>query len=291
MIPRDLSTEKIQERLAIDFNTYPKEVKKAAKYLISNTFEIPLYSLRKISKMAQISPSTLVRLVKLLGFQRYDEFKNIYIEDAKKSTSHFTINAQKIQQQNTDKSFQYFEQFAVKTLDCVLNDEVYDKIDPLLGQILSAKNIYIMGMRGSFSLGFYLHYLLHMMLPNVNLIRDQEGMLLSEINQMSSHDLVFVFGISPLSQSSTFAINQIVKKNPKIVVLTNEIIANIVPDATQLISLGNYSQTFLPSFIPFVAFSELLASKLIAKGDKRILDNIKQTESELSEVGIFVKPV
>ena len=71
MIPRNLSTEKIQERLAIDFNTYPKEVKKAAKYLISNTFEIPLYSLRKISKMAQISPSTLVRLVKLLGFQRF----------------------------------------------------------------------------------------------------------------------------------------------------------------------------------------------------------------------------
>jgi len=291
MISSNLSTEQIQERLTLGFNTYPKEVQKAAKYLISNTFEIPLYSIRKISKMAQISPSTLVRLVKLLGFQRYDEFKNIYIEDAKRSVSHFTLKAQKIQQQKTDKSFQSFEEFALQTMDCVLNDEVYDKIDPLLDQILSAKNIYIVGMRGSFSLGFYLHYLLHMMLPNVNLIRDQEGMLLSEITQMSSHDLVFVFGISPLSQSSTFAINQIVKKDPKIVVLTNEIIANIVPDATQLISLGNHSQTFLPSFIPFVAFSELLVSRLIAKGDKRILNYIKYTETELSDVGMFVKPV
>ena len=87
MISSNLSTEQIQERLTLGFNTYPKEVQKATKYLLSNTFEIPLYSLRKISKMAQISPSTLVRLVKLLGFQRYDEFKNIYIEDAKKSVS------------------------------------------------------------------------------------------------------------------------------------------------------------------------------------------------------------
>jgi DNA-binding MurR/RpiR family transcriptional regulator len=130
-----------------------------------------------------------------------------------------------------------------------------------------------------------------MMLPNVNLIRDQEGMLLSEINRMDNNDLVFVFGISPLSQSSKFAINQIVKRQPKILVLTNEIIANIVPDATQLISLGNHSQTLLPSFIPFVAFSEMLVSKLISKGEKRILDYIKRTETELSDVGMFVKPV
>jgi DNA-binding MurR/RpiR family transcriptional regulator len=291
MTSSNLSTEQIKERLTLDFNTYPKEVQKAAKYLISNTFEIPLYSIRKISKKALISPSTLVRLVKLLGFQRYDEFKNIYIEDAKKSVSHFTLKAQRIQQQKTDKSFQSFEKFALQTMDCVLNDEVYDKIDPLLDHILSSKNIYILGMRGSFSLAFYLHYLLHMMLPNVNLIRDQEGMLLSEINRVDNNDLVFVFGISPLSQSSKFAINQIVKRQPKILVLTNEIIANIVPDATQLISLGNHSQTLLPSFIPFVAFSEMLVSKLISKGEKRILDYIKRTETELSDVGMFVKPV
>ena len=122
MISSNLTTEQIQERLTLGFNTYPKEVQKAAKYLISNTFEIPLYSIRKISKMAQISPSTLVRLVKLLGFQRYDEFKNIYIEDAKRSVSHFTLKAQKIQQQKTDKSFQSFEEFALQTMDCVLND-------------------------------------------------------------------------------------------------------------------------------------------------------------------------
>jgi len=289
MITKKLSTKQIQERLTSDFDTYPKEVQKAAKYLISNTFEIPLYSLRKISKMAQISPSTMVRLVRQLGFERYDEFKSVYIEDAKKSVSNFTLNAQKIQQQKTDKSFESFEKFALQTMDCVLNDEIYNKIDPLLDYILNAKNIYIVGMRSAFSLGFYLHYLLHMVLPNVNLIRDQEGMLLSEITHMNHEDLVFVFGISPLSRSSKFAINQIVKKNPKIVVLTDEIIANIVPDATQLISLGKYSQTFLPSFIPFIAFSELLVSKLIAKGDKRILSYLKRTESELSEVGMFVK--
>ena len=41
--------------------------------------------------------------------------------------------------------------------------------------------------------------------------------------------------------------------------------------------------------VPFVAFSEMLVSKLIAKGDKKILNYIKRTEKELSEVGVFVK--
>jgi len=289
MTTSNMSTDQIEKRLTSDYTTYSKEVQKIAKYLISNTVEIPLYSIRQIAKKAQVGPSTLVRLVNLLGFERYVDFKNIYIEGAKKTVSNFTIRAQKIQQQKTDKSFQSFEKFALNTLDCVLNDEVYSKIYPLLDHILEANNIYILGMRGSFSLAFYLHFLLHMMLPNVKLIRDQEGMLSSEITHMDSKDLVIVFGISPLSQSSTSAINQIVKKDPKIVVFTDEIIANIVPNATQLVSLGSHSQTLIPSFIPFVAFSEMLVSKLITKGDKRILDYIKRTETELSEVGVFVK--
>ena len=280
---------KIKEHLVEGYNNYPKEVQKAAKYLISNTFEIPVYSLRKISKKAEVSPSTLIRLVRMLGFERYDDFKTVYIEEAKNSVSHFTLNAQKIQKQKTDKSFVKFEKFALKAIDSTLNDEIYDKIDPLINLILGAKNIYIVGMRSTFSLAFYLHYLLHMMLPNVVLIRDQEGMLMSEITHMNNQDLVFVFGITPLSSSSIFTIKQIVTKDPKTVVLTDEIIANIVPNATQLVSLGNNSQTFIPSFIPFITFSELLVSKLIAKGDKRILSYIKKTELELSEVGIFEK--
>jgi len=280
---------KIKEHLVEGYNNYPKEVQKAAKYLISNTFEIPVYSLRKISKKAEVSPSTLIRLVRMLGFERYDDFKTVYIEEAKNSVSHFTLNAQKIQKQKTDKSFVKFEKFALKAIDSTLNDEIYDKIDPLINLILGAKNIYIVGMRSTFSLAFYLHYLLHMMLPNVILIRDQEGMLMSEITHMNNQDLVFVFGITPLSSSSIFTIKQIVTKDPKTVVLTDEIIANIVPNATQLVSLGNNSQTFIPSFIPFITFSELLVSKLIAKGDKRILSYIKKTELELSEVGIFEK--
>ena len=283
------SIAKIKEHLVEGYNNYPKEVQKAAKYLISNTFEIPVYSLRKISKKAEVSPSTLIRLVRMLGFERYDDFKTVYIEEAKNSVSHFTLNAQKIQKQKTDKSFLKFEKFALKAIDSTLNDEIYDKIDPLINLILGAKNIYIVGMRSTFSLAFYLHYLLHMMLPNVILIRDQEGMLMSEITHMNNQDLVFVFGITPLSSSSIFTIKQIVTKDPKTVVLTDEIIANIVPNATQLVSLGNNSQTFIPSFIPFITFSELLVSKLIAKGDKRILSYIKKTELELSEVGIFKK--
>jgi len=289
MSSNNISTNKINERLAKSFNDYPKEVQKVAKYLLSNTFEIPVYSLRKISKKAEVSPSTLIRLVRMLGFERYDDFKTVYIEEAKNSVSHFTLNAQKIQKQKTDKSFVKFEKFALKAIDSTLNDEIYDKIDSIINLILGAKNIYIVGMRSTFSLAFYLHYLLHMMLPNVVLIRDQEGMLMSEITHMNNQDLVFVFGITPLSSSSIFTIKQIVTKDPKTVVLTDEIIANIVPNATQLVSLGNNSQTFIPSFIPFITFSELLVSKLIAKGDKRILSYIKKTELELSEVGIFEK--
>ena len=71
-----------------------KEVKKAAKYVMDNPAEIPLHSIRTIASNAAVNPSTMVRLITILGFKRYDEFKTIYKKAASQMpVSNFTSHA------------------------------------------------------------------------------------------------------------------------------------------------------------------------------------------------------
>ncbi len=57
-----------------------------------------------------------------------------------------------------------------------------------------------------------------------------------------------------------------------------------------LLRLGNETLNFLPSLLPYVAFSEILVSQLVAHGGKKMLNRIKKFEDELAEMGAYIKP-
>ena len=145
-------------------------------------------------------------------------------------------------------------------------------------------------MRSSFSMAFYLHYLLHFILPKTKLIRGQEGMLLSEISQINANDVVIVFGASPLSLETTKALDKIKKREAFIIVATDMYTSQAASNADIIVALGNETLNFLPSILPYAAFSEILVSQIVTKGGKNMLARIKKFEDELSEMGAYIRP-
>ena len=219
-----------------------KEVKKAAKYVMDNPAEIPLHSIRTIASNAAVNPSTMVRLITILGFKRYDEFKTIYKKAASQMpVSNFTSHAKDLLNEKHKNPFSDVEANVYKSLSGAFNDKTYKAIDSSVDKLMKAETVYILGMRSSFSMAFYLHYLLHFILPKTKLIRGQEGMLLSEISQINANDVVIVFGASPLSLETTKALLMI----PISFILSLEFLADLL---LPLLSLGGKLLYHLVSF-------------------------------------------
>jgi DNA-binding MurR/RpiR family transcriptional regulator len=286
-----ITSTDIHNKLANSYNSFPEEVKKAARYVMDHPAEIPLYSIRNIAIKADVNPSTMVRLIKLLNFSRYEEFKSIYKTAASKlPVSNFTLHAEQLLNQSGNQFFGEHEAVAYKAMANAFNDKTYEGIDLTTSHILKAQRVYILGMRGSFSMAFYLHYVLHFMLPEAHLIRGQEGMLLSEISHITNKDVVLVFGASPLSQETTNALDKIKSKKPVVIVATDEYTSSASTHADIVIALGNETLNFMPSLLPYIAFSELLVSRLIAKGGKKMLVRIREFEEELAKMNAYVRP-
>ena len=57
-----------------------------------------------------------------------------------------------------------------------------------------------------------------------------------------------------------------------------------------IVALGNETLNFLPSILPYAAFSEILVSQIVTKGGKNMLARIKKFEDELSEMGAYIRP-
>jgi len=97
-----------------------------------------------------------------------------------------------------------------------------------------------------------------------------------------------VFGASPLSLETTKALDMIKKKNAFIIVATDMYTSQAASHADIIVALGNETLNFLPSLLPYVAFSEILVSQIVTKGGKKMLTRIKKFEDELSEMGAYI---
>ena len=291
MDSNNFSTTEINQKLSNGYVGFSKEVKKAAKYVMDNPAEIPLHSIRTIASNAAVNPSTMVRLITILGFKRYDEFKTIYKKAASQMpVSNFTSHAKDLLNEKHKNPFSDVEANVYKSLSGAFNDKTYKAIDSSVDKLMKAETVYILGMRSSFSMAFYLHYLLHFILPKTKLIRGQEGMLLSEISQINANDVVIVFGASPLSLETTKALDKIKKREAFIIVATDMYTSQAASNADIIVALGNETLNFLPSILPYAAFSEILVSQIMTKGGKKMLARIKKFEDELSEMGAYISP-
>ena len=158
MDSNNFSTTEINQKLSNGYVGFSKEVKKAAKYVMDNPAEIPLHSIRTIASNAAVNPSTMVRLITILGFKRYDEFKTIYKKAASQMpVSNFTSHAKDLLNEKHKNPFSDVEANVYKSLSGAFNDKTYKAIDSSVDKLMKAETVYILGMRSSFSIAFYLH--------------------------------------------------------------------------------------------------------------------------------------
>lgn len=52
----------------------------AIRFILANREEIPVRSMRELAQRANVPPVTLVRLAQRLGFEGFDEFREVYVE-------------------------------------------------------------------------------------------------------------------------------------------------------------------------------------------------------------------
>ena len=59
----------ILARLTAELDSFSPQLKKAAGFILDNPNEVGVSSIREISEAAEVTPNTLVRLAKSVGFE------------------------------------------------------------------------------------------------------------------------------------------------------------------------------------------------------------------------------
>ncbi|MBQ6695917.1 MAG: MurR/RpiR family transcriptional regulator [Lachnospiraceae bacterium] len=158
------------DKLEQNYDSMSKSHKKIASFIKENYDQAVFMTAAKLGEALGISESTVVRFATAVGYDGYPEFQQDLVECVKKKLN----TLQKMDAKYGDNT-QSELLASVLTADIEKIQDTINTLDPqafdtAVETILSARNIYIMGLRSNEPLAAFLHFYLNMIRGNVVLL-------------------------------------------------------------------------------------------------------------------------
>jgi DNA-binding MurR/RpiR family transcriptional regulator len=220
----------LQDEIRRRYETLSKRLKQVARYILDNSNSIAFDTVASIAAQASVPPSTLIRFANAFGFSGFNEMKQVFRQHLMEETVNYTERARLFRQTSTDDSvapekpveilnvFTMVNSQALQQLAMQISAEQLDKAVELLN---NADNIYVIGLRRSFSVASYLTYALRHLERRAFLIDGLGGMFTEQLSMVKPNDVVIAISYSPYAKEAVELVELGAKQGAQQIAITD----------------------------------------------------------------------
>lgn len=158
----------LKTEIQTGYDGLSKRLKQVAQYILDNSDSVAFDTVATIAEKANVPPSTLIRFAAEFGFSGFNEMKQIFRENLMEKTTNYTERLQlshKINQvegsESPENILAIFAHANSQALQQLANNTENEQIYAAVKILKEANNIFIIGLKRSFSIACYLNYALH----------------------------------------------------------------------------------------------------------------------------------
>lgn len=261
--------------------SFSKGQKKIAAYIRENYDKAAFMTASKLGGIVGVSESTVVRFVTEFGFDGYPDFQRSLKELVRTNLT----SVQRVAVTNSligdadvlDKVLMSDMEKIKKTADGI--DRA--SFESAVKRIVSAKNIYLMGVRASSYLVGFLNYSLRMIFDNVRLIQTTSGSeIFEQMMNISDEDVLIAVTFPRYSKTIIKGVEYAHKKGANIIALTDSSESPIAPCADELL----VAQSDMASFADSLVAPMSVINALIVAVSRECQDALNERLHKLEEV-------
>jgi len=166
-----------------------------------------------------------------------------------------------------------------------------EKMERVVDALFAADTVYVTGVRATYSLAYYFHYVGRMSLPSLRLIPRLINSTIDELNTAGPRDVLIAITFSPYSKETIEACRFAVRRGSKIILITDSSL--VVPDMepTEVLVASILSTHHFGSYTGAMAVLENLIALMVEKGGQDALDNISSYEELRDEFSAYWKAI
>ena len=228
----------LQDEIRNRYPTLSKRLKQVAQYIIDNSNSIAFDTVATIAERAEVPPSTLIRFASAFGFSGFNEMKHLFRQQLMEKTVNYTERARIFRSATSDekenmpddpsKILDVFSMVNAQALQHLPAHIPADNLREAVSILEQADNIFVIGLRRSFSVASYLTYALRHLERKTFLIDGLGGMFSEQLSMVTKRDAVIAISFSPYAQESVELVELGAKHGARQIVITDSQVSPLV---------------------------------------------------------------
>lgn len=260
------------------------------QYVLDHYQQVAFWSVEELSQNSEISPATIVRTVKSLGYGSYHEllkcFEKLIIDN---KTSIFW---------ETEKSWDKSPE-ELPTLAWIVQDNVQSITDSVTPSLLAdieracellqkANRIFIIGLRGTRAASIFLYSMLCQAFDNIEIIQYGSDELFDHLVDLGSSDVIFAMSLGGphYTQTTIRAVRYAKQHKIPTVLVVNEVASPAVEYADVTLVAGQTRHHY--SIVPTLTILEAIIVELGQRKKSAALKKLRKLEPILLEEGVTI---
>jgi len=268
--------------------TLTPKLKNVARVILDNPNLVATTSMRTLAKRAGVTPPTMIRLATSLGFENYENFKQVF--QASINEQNFEDRANWLQLTSaTDGIAPIVEEIAqtgLGNLRHFFQQLDLDAMSEAADIILKAPNVYVVAAGGVHWIAAYLRYVGKMAIPQLQMPRTSGSGLIEGLIPVTSDDIILLLAFHPYARHGIEAAEFALDRGARLIYLTDSKAAPMASRAEVLILQKTESPQFFPSMVSVMAAIETLISVIVARSGDSAIRSIADY-SEIRRKGDF----
>ncbi|EPB3782225.1 MurR/RpiR family transcriptional regulator [Providencia stuartii] len=218
-----------QEQVRSSYDELSKRLQQVARYVLDNTNSVAFDTVAVIAKEANVPPSTLIRFANAFNFSGFNEMKQLFRMNLVEETASYTDRARLFREMDSDQELsddpaQILKEFAhsnAQALQQMAARTPAEDLEKAVTLLAEAENVYIIGLRRSFSVATYLSYALSHLECRPQLIDGLGGMFKEQINRINEKDVVVSISFTPYAEETIMVSEKAAQTGAKQIVITD----------------------------------------------------------------------
>ena len=226
----------LQQQIRSRYDDLSKRLQQVASYVLDNNNSLAFDTIAVIATQADVPPSTLIRFAKAFEFSGFNEIKQLFRRDLIEETASYTDRARLLKEHEPEQTgrgkplhiLQQFAQVNSQAMHQLATQTSQQQLEMAVDMLSKADNIYIIGLRRSFSIATYLTYALRHAECRAFLIDGLGGMFNEQLSMVGKNDLVLSISFSPYAEETVMLSKAAAKAGAQQIIITDSQISPLV---------------------------------------------------------------
>lgn len=272
-------------------STFSKGQRQIASFMLEHYDKAAYMTAAKLGGLVGVSESTVVRFAIELGFAGYPELQHSLQELIR--TKLTTLQRIEITNDRIGDS-DLLEKVLCSDIDKIKRTlEEIDRVsfNRAVDAMISAKMIYLIGMRSSSSLASFMYHYLNLVFPHVRLVRTTSGSeIFEQILRISKDDVIVGISFPRYSKRIINALEFAKKQSAHVITITDSASSPIAAMADDLLLAKSDMASFVDSLVAPLSIINALIVAIGKKKQDEVAETFSKLETIWDEYDVYEKP-